>query len=167
MVTRISLPTMSKSSYPFSLSPPAMDNNWKVAFDEYCKSTFIEETQLYHETVCKEIGDRVMHLLKGKPDPSMDQDPFYVWVKSKGFALTSYPLLGLREVLCVPSSNSDSVSYCIFLKSVKYTHVHVCKFFMHTCTCSYSSGTSVLNYVLIMDFLNRITPYVYIRVSGT
>lgn len=92
-----------------SLSSSSME--WRTIFDNFCRSTYIEESELYNDTVCKEIGERVMHLLKGKPSPALEHDPFHVWVRTKGFALTSYPLLGLREVLCVPASTTESVRY--------------------------------------------------------
>lgn len=85
-----------------SKSPVNPQTESRVCFDEFCKQNYIDESRLYDDTVCKEIGERVMHFLKGKPTPGMEQDPFYIWVKKKGFALTSYPHLGLREVLCVP-----------------------------------------------------------------
>lgn len=84
------------------LSSSTSPSDWRSSFDTFCRSSYIDESKLYSETVCKEVGDKIMHLLKGKPSSLWERDPFCVWVKSKGFALTSYPMLGLKEVLCVP-----------------------------------------------------------------
>lgn len=105
----VSLTSSSSSSF----SP-----EWKLSFDKFCQSTYIDESQLYSDTVCKEVGDRIMHLLKGKPSPLLERDPFYVWVKAKGFALTSYPMLGLKEVLCVPIIDMVSIGIVIIIISV-------------------------------------------------
>ena len=87
----------------------------RIDFNEFCKANYVEPS--CEETICKEKSEKVINILKGDPTLALAQDPFYNWIKRKGFALTSYPHLGLREALCVSVVTNDPVS--LIIKHIK------------------------------------------------
>ena len=58
--------------------------------------------KLNSKVVTREKGSLIVEYLKSRCSPE-DVDPsFGNWVKKKGFAITSYLHLNLKDVLCVP-----------------------------------------------------------------
>lgn len=80
-------------------------SNKRTEFDEFCKNSYTRESYILDETISKETAERVVRVIKEKPTFAVAQDPFYNWVKRKGFTVT----FGLREALCVPVVPVDPV----------------------------------------------------------
>ena len=72
-------------------------------FNEFCEKYTVDSTNLINtKFISKEQGDVVIQLLKDKPTAAGEENQLKLWVRKRGFALTSYPHLGLRDVLCIP-----------------------------------------------------------------
>ena len=72
-------------------------------FNEFCEKYTVDSTNLINtKFISKEQGDVVIQLLKDKPTAAGEENQLKLWIRKRGFALTSYPHLGLRDVLCIP-----------------------------------------------------------------
>ena len=83
------------------------------------------------KTITKEKGEHIKRVLNGEVT-SADAS-FKHWVIKKGFKFIDYPLLGLRQVLCLPTKKKVCVFYYALL--LEYMHIHydncvlLCKLF--------------------------------------
>jgi hypothetical protein len=87
---------------------PSLKMDFKIDFEKFCKDSYGNKDIFSSDTFTKATIERIISVLKGKPTPELMQDPFYVWIKKRGFALTSYPHLGLKEALCIRINSQDS-----------------------------------------------------------
>ena len=68
-------------------------------FEAFCQEKFGGTST--SKTITKSKGDQIIKFLSGAvsvPDPM-----FKHWVIKKGFKLVDYPVLGLKQVLCIPA----------------------------------------------------------------
>lgn len=69
-------------------------------FEEFCKEKFSAVSST-SKTITKDKGEHIKRILNG--DISGADPSFKHWVIRKGFKLIDYPLLGLKQVLCLPA----------------------------------------------------------------
>lgn len=102
-------------------------------FNEFCEKYTVDSTNLINtKFISKEQGDVVIQLLKDKPTAAGEENQLKLWIRKRGFALTSYPHLGLRDVLCIPVKEEGEG---VFWRRVPYiedyydliTKFHCCK----------------------------------------
>lgn len=72
----------------------------REAFEKYIKSNFLSGKNTGSKTMTRSKGGRVVHFLMARCE---DEDAYFkYWVKTCEFRLMDYPVLGLRNILCVP-----------------------------------------------------------------
>ena len=79
--------------------------NKKEKFEDFCRGKFANGKST-SKTITREKGQQITSYLKGDippPDPT-----FKHWVSKKGFKLLDYPILGLKNVLCLPTKKEDA-----------------------------------------------------------
>jgi len=78
--------------------------NQKEKFEDFCRDKFANGKST-SKTITREKGQQITSYLKGDIPPPDPQ--FKHWVSKKGFKLLDYPILGLKNVLCLPTKNED------------------------------------------------------------
>ena len=90
-------------SCPYIMKSQIMENQ-KEKFEDFCSGKFANRKST-SKTITREKGQQITSYLKGDiplPDPT-----FKHWVSKKGFKLLDYPILGLKNVLCLPTKKED------------------------------------------------------------
>ena len=72
-------------------------------FEEFCKEKFSAMSST-SKTITKDKGEYIKRILNG--DISGADPSFKHWVIRKGFKLIDYPLLELKQVLCLPAKKN-------------------------------------------------------------
>ena len=89
---------------PYIIKSQIMENQ-KEKFEDFCRGKFANGKST-SKTITREKGQQITSYLKGDippPDPT-----FKHWVSKKGFKLLDYPILGLKNVLCLPTKKEDA-----------------------------------------------------------
>ncbi len=82
----------------------SIDDQRRV-FDEFCCERFTaEHGDSTSKTICRAKGEKIVHVLKEAPEAQKYGPKFKFCVKKRGCQLTSYPPLGLKDVLCLPAN---------------------------------------------------------------
>ena len=73
-------------------------------FEEAMRTRYPAErcAKLNSKVITKEKGNLIVEYLKSRCSPGDVEQSFGNWVRKKGFAITSYLHLNLKDVLCVP-----------------------------------------------------------------
>ena len=57
------------------------------------------------KTISREKGQRIVNVIKKDPSAVTYSSQFKFWVKKKRFELINHPVLGVKDVLCLPAKN--------------------------------------------------------------
>ena len=98
-------------------------------FEAFCKEKFSATST--SKTITKEKGEHIKGVLTGELT-SADAS-FKHWVIKKGFKLIDYPLLGLKQVLCLPAKKKVHACYCAYLWNKNIMYIIRISY----CTCVY------------------------------
>ena len=86
----------------------------REAFEEHVKCTFVDQKKNGIKVMPQKLRSRDNRLLSGSKEA--DDTHFKFWVKSRGFCLMDYPVLGVKKVLCQLAKNKalqcNSVCTC-------------------------------------------------------
>ena len=77
------------------------------AFEDYVKRTFVDQKKNGSKALARSRGAEITAYLSGSRDA--DDAHFKFWVKSGGFCLMDYPVLGLKKVVCLPAKRKLSL----------------------------------------------------------
>ena len=71
------------------------------AFEDHVKRTFVDQKKNVSKVMTRSRGAEITAYLLGSKEA--DDVHFKFWIKSRGFCLMDYPVLGLKKVLCLPA----------------------------------------------------------------
>ena len=87
----------------------------REAFEAFVKSSFVQTKKTGSKVLTRSRGAEIVAYLSGdggKTSTSISAH-FKFWVKSRGFWLMDYPVLGLSNVLCLPAKPQKKVYYAV------------------------------------------------------
>ena len=71
------------------------------AFEDHVKRTFVDHKKIGSKVMTRSRVAEISAYLLGSKEA--DDAHFKFWVKSRGFCLMDYLVLGLKKVLCLPA----------------------------------------------------------------
>ena len=83
----------------------------REAFENYIRDTFVQQKKNGSKVMARSRGAEITAHLSGSKES--DDSHFKFWVKSRGFRLMDYPVLGLKKVLCLLAKKK--VCQCVTL----------------------------------------------------
>ena len=72
----------------------------RAGFEDFIQKNFVEKKKNGSKVITRGRGAQISEYLSGSR--SVEDSHFKFWVKSRGFKLMDYPVLGLKNVLCLP-----------------------------------------------------------------
>ena len=89
----------------------------REAFEAFVKSSFMQTKKMGSNVLTRSRGAQIVAYLVGESDggktSALTSAHFKLWVKSRGFRLMDYPVLGLSNVLCLPAKPQKKVYYAV------------------------------------------------------
>ena len=93
----------------------------RAAFQHFVWKNFVETKKNGSKVITRSRGAEITAYLSGSK--SVEDAHFKFWVKSRGFNLVEYPVLGLKNVLCL---NEYSCSTIVGIRATPWiAQIHV------------------------------------------
>ena len=83
-------------------------------FEEYLSSSFVQKKKSGSKVISRAKGEEIVAYLSAAGEDVKVDAHFKFWVKSRGFRLLDYPVLGLKNVLCLPAKKKVPRKFRIY-----------------------------------------------------